>query len=103
MELKRGCQEWWPPEAKWGQPALLWMDEWCLNTLETWLGNWLKDNGLEDYVWSKAVSTIWDKAASKSPVWSLQSGSSDVKDETADETAVETADELQEKVPNDWW
>jgi hypothetical protein len=50
---KRACGKWFPPhlEDKWGAPAEFSFDDYSLGIMETEFGNYLKENGLEEYDW----------------------------------------------------
>lgn len=37
VRLKRACEGWWPEEMGWGEKAGVWVDEWCLAKMETWI------------------------------------------------------------------
>ncbi|OSS43401.1 hypothetical protein B5807_12013 [Epicoccum nigrum] len=88
VALKRACEESWPPEVKWRDLAAPHIDQWSLQKMENWLGDWLKENGLDEYV--------RDSAAYTSPLWPDPSDSSDA------ETADETVDDLQGNGPIEW-
>jgi serine/threonine protein kinase len=83
VNLKRACGKWWPPHVQWGDPALPSIDEYSLEQMETWFGDCLKENGLEEYV--------WDNAAASPPTWPKLPSSSDEEDEIPDE------------IPDDIW
>ena len=90
VTLKRACREWWPPEAKWGSLAHPSMDEWCLQKIQDWMEDWLKENGLVEY--------RWDHAAYASAVWPGFSDTSIDEDDIVDEIA----DDFLGMLPNAW-
>ena len=77
VDLKRACGQWWPKEAEWHSPVKASVDDFALEQMETWLGNCLKENGLEEYV--------WDDAAASTPAWPEPPGGQDKEGEIRDE------------------
>ena len=74
---KHACGKWWPKHMEWHCAAETSIDEHALKEMETWLGNCLKESGLEEYV--------WDNVAASTPAWPEPHNGSDKEGEMPDE------------------